>query len=263
MNFIDVNNVSLRYDVRGSGKTLVLIHEMGGSIESWDLVVPALSAKRRVVRYDTRGAGGSEKIRGTLKIDTMTDDLIALLDALGIREKVALAGPAVGGAIALHTAARCPDRIAAVIASSPAISIPSKSSREAALARVARFETDGLRALFEGTADSGYPAELRADTARFAGFRARWLANDPASFAVIYRMLADMDLSAELPSIKCPALIIMGEYDRGRPRALVEPIAKAIPGSKLKKLPTGHYAGLQTPELMVAEIEGFLDSVGH
>jgi hypothetical protein len=44
---------------------------------------------------------------------------------------------------------------------------------------------------------------------------------------------------------------------------LVEPIAKAIPGAKLKKLPTGHYAGLQTPELMVAEIEGFLDSVGH
>ena len=54
----------------------------------------------------------------------------------------------------------------------------------------------------------------------------------------------------------------MGEYDRGRPRALVEPIAKAIPGAKFKTLPTGHYAGLQTPELMVAEIEGFLDSAG-
>jgi len=262
MNFMDANGVSLRYAVQGTGKPLVLIHEMGGSMESWDLVVPALSAKRRVVRYDTRGAGGSEKIRGVLKIDTMTDDLIALLDALGITEKVALTGTAVGGAIALHTAARFPDRVAAVIASSPAISIPSKSSREAALARVARFETDGLRVLFDGTADSGYPAELRTDAARFAGFRARWLANDPASFAVIYRMLADMDLAGELPSIKCPTLIIAGDYDRGRPVPMVEPIAKAIPGAKFKKLPTGHYAGLQTPELMVAEIEGFLDDLG-
>ena len=108
MNFIEVNGVSLRYDVQGSGKPLVLIHEMGGTMESWDLVVPALAAKRRVIRYDTRGAGFSEKIRGVLKIATMTNDLIALLDALGIKEKVALAGTAVGGAIALHTAVRFP-----------------------------------------------------------------------------------------------------------------------------------------------------------
>jgi len=112
MNFIEVNGVSLRYDVQGSGKPLVLIHEMGGTMESWDLVVPALSAKRRVIRYDTRGAGFSEKIRGVLKIATMTNDLIALLDALGVKEKVALAGTAVGGAIALHTAVRHPDRVA-------------------------------------------------------------------------------------------------------------------------------------------------------
>src|SRR5882762_1794696 len=84
MNFIEANGVSLRYAVEGSGKTVVLIHEMGGTMESWDLVVPLLAGKRRVVRYDTRGAGFSEKIRSVLNIDTMTDDLIALLDGLGI-----------------------------------------------------------------------------------------------------------------------------------------------------------------------------------
>src|SRR2546423_10963562 len=98
MNFIEANGVSLRYAIEGSGKPLLLIHEMGGTMESWGLVAPLLSAKRRVVRYDTRGAGFSEKIRGPLAIDTMTDDLIALLDGLGVREKVALAGTAVGGA---------------------------------------------------------------------------------------------------------------------------------------------------------------------
>src|SRR5205085_5221953 len=117
--------VSLRYAVEGSGKPTVLIHEMGGSMESWSLVAPILAAKRRVVRYDTRGAGFSEKIRGPLTIDTMTDDLIALLDRLGIREKIALVGTAVGGAIALHSAVRFPGRVAAVIATSPATSIPA------------------------------------------------------------------------------------------------------------------------------------------
>src|SRR5262245_31132438 len=102
MDFIEVNGTALRYNLAGSGaSTLVLIHEMGGTLESWDLVRPVLSARRRVLRYDTRGAGLSQKVRGTLGIDTLVDDLVALMDATGITGKVALAGVAVGGAIAL------------------------------------------------------------------------------------------------------------------------------------------------------------------
>jgi 3-oxoadipate enol-lactonase len=261
MNFIEANGVSLRYAAEGVGPPVVLIHEMGGSMESWGLVAPLLASHRRVIRYDTRGAGFSEKIRGTLKIDTMTDDLVALLDGLGIKEKVALVGTAVGGGIALHTAARFPERVSAAIVTSPAISIPP-ANRDTTLARVAKFERDGVRTVFDGTAANGYPEELRGDTAKFTAWRARWLANDPSSFAAVYRMLLDMNLSAELASIKCPVLVTGGEFDRGRPPGVVEPIAKAIPGAKFKVLPTGHYAGLQTPELIAGEIAAFLDSVG-
>ena len=261
MNFIEANGVSLRYADEGGGKPVVLIHEMGGTLESWGLLAPLLAAKRRVVRYDTRGAGFSEKIRGVLTIDTMTGDLIALLDGLGIKDKVSLVGTAVGGAIALHTAARFPDRVAAVIATSPATSIPP-ANRDAVLARVAKFEAEGLRVVVDETAANGYPEELRADKARFEGFRARWLANDPASFAAVYRMLANMDLGPELRSITCPVLVVGGEFDRGRPPARVEPIAKAIAGSTFKVLPVGHYAGLQKPELMAEEIGAFLDGAG-
>jgi len=261
MNFIEVNGVSLRYADEGRGKPLVLIHEMGGTMESWGLLAPLLAGKRRVVRYDTRGAGFSEKIRGVLTIDTMTDDLIALLDKLGIADKVSLVGTAVGGAIALHTAFRHPGRIAAAIVTSPATSIPP-ANRDAVLARVARFESEGVRVVADETAANGYPEELRTDRARFEGFRARWLANDPGSFAAVYRMLAGMDLAPELPQIKCPVLVIGGEFDRGRPPSRVEPIAQAIPGATFKVLPVGHYAGLQRPELMAEEIEGFLSAAG-
>lgn len=261
MNFIEANGVSLRYMIEGAGPPIVLIHEMGGTLESWNLLAPLLARHRRVIRYDTRGAGFSEKIRGLLRIDTMTDDLMALLDGLGISGKVALAGTAVGGAIALHTAWRFPGRIAAAIVSSPAISIPP-GNREATLARVERFEREGVRVVADETAANGYPEELRGDRVRFEGFRARWLANDPASFGAIYRMLADMDLSGELPEIKCPVLVIGGEFDRGRPPSRVEPIAKAIPRATYKVLPVGHYAGLQAPELMAEEIEAFLGAAG-
>src|SRR5947209_18435453 len=91
MDFIEANGVGLRYELSGRGQqTVGLIHEMGGSLESWDEVAPVLAAGRRVLRYDTRGAGLSEKARGTLAIDTMVDDLAALLDALGITGKVGL-----------------------------------------------------------------------------------------------------------------------------------------------------------------------------
>ena len=261
MNFIEANGVSLRYAVEGAGKPIVLIHEMGGSMESWSLVAPILAAQRRVVRYDTRGAGFSEKIRGPLTIDTMTDDLIALLDGLGITERVSLAGTAVGGAIALHTAYRFPDRVAAVVVTSPATFMPPEN-RAATLARVDDFERNGIRVALETTAANGYPEELRSDRTRFSAWRARWLGNDPASFAAVYRMLSNTDLTPELASIKCPVLVTGGEFDRGRPPSRVEPIAKVIPGAKFKVLRTGHYAGWQTPELVATEIAAFLDSAG-
>ena len=261
MNFIEANGVSLRYTVEGAGKPVVLIHEMGGTLESWGLLSPLLASQRRVLRYDTRGAGFSEKVRGRLVIDRMTDDLIALLDRIGITEKVGLVGTAVGGAIALHTAYRFPDRVAALVVTSPATSIPAES-RAAVLARVDAVERDGMRSACDATATNSYPGEVRTDMARFEAFRARWLANDPASYAAIYRMLINGDIGPELGAIKCPVLVIGGEFDRGRPPARVEPIAKAIPGATYKVLPVGHYAGLQKPELMAREIGEFLERVG-
>ena len=51
MNFTEVNGTALRYDLDGNGlSTLVLIHEMGGTLESWDLAAPLLSGKRRILR---------------------------------------------------------------------------------------------------------------------------------------------------------------------------------------------------------------------
>jgi 3-oxoadipate enol-lactonase len=262
MNFIEVNGTALRYEFSGAGaNTLVLIHEMGGTLESWDFVLPMLSAKRRVLRYDTRGAGLSEKTRGNLAIDTMVADLLALMDALGITGKVALAGMAVGGAIALHTAALFPGRVAAVAVSSPAIGITA-DRRAAMLARVERMEREGLRAVLDF--DSTYPHELRRDAARFASFRARCLGSDPTSVAAIYRgVLAGMDnLHDELSRIACPTLVIAGSLDRTRPPQMVEPIARAIAGARFEVLQTGHYAAVQNPEHFAGAINEFLDTSG-
>ena len=190
----------------------------------------------------------------------MAEDLVSLMDALGIAGKVALAGVAVGGAIALHTAVRHPQRVAAVVASSPAIGI-APDRHTALLTRVEKMEREGLHAVLD-TLDNGYPAELRGDAGRFAAFRARWLGSDPASFGAIYRMLIGTNLQPELPRIVCPVLVTAGALDRVRPPHLVEPVARAIPGTRYAVLEAGHYAPVQTPELYARTIGEFLDAVG-
>ena len=261
MNFVEVNGTALRYEMSGGGlSTLVLIHEMGGTLESWDLARYLFAAKRKVLRYDTRGAGLSQKVRGALTIDTMAEDLMSLVDTLGIAGRVALAGVAVGGAIAMQTAVRYPQRVVAVVASSPAIGV-AVDRRVDLLARVDKMERQDLHAVLD-TLDNGYPAELRGDAKRFASFRARWLGSDPASFGTIYRMLIHTDLQPELPHIACPALVTAGSLDRVRPPHLVEPVARAIPGARYAVLETGHYAPVQTPELYARTVNEFLDAVG-
>jgi 3-oxoadipate enol-lactonase len=189
----------------------------------------------------------------------MTDDLVALMDAVGVTGRVALAGVAVGGAIAMHTAVRFPQRVAAVVASSPAIGVAA-DRRPALLARVEKMEREGLQAVTD-TLDLSYPAELRGDAQRFAAFRARWLGSDPLSFGAVYRMLIATDLQSELPRLACPALILAGALDRTRPPSLVEPVARAIPNARYAVLQSGHYAPLQTPELYARTVGEFLDAV--
>ena len=120
MPWIDTAGIALRYEVTGPGpETLLLLHEMGGSLESWDPLLPLLASRFRIIRHDQRNAGLSEKPLGPMTIDQSGRDAIALLDALGVTEPVVVIGTAVGGALALHLAATYPDRVRAAIVTPP------------------------------------------------------------------------------------------------------------------------------------------------
>jgi 3-oxoadipate enol-lactonase len=262
MNWIEVNGTSLRYELSGSGPTtLVLIHEMGGTLDSWDQGLGALNNGRRVLRYDTRGAGLSEKIRGVVTWNDMADDLAGLLDALGIAGKVAVAGIAVGAAIGVHFAVRNPGRVAALVLHGPAPGV-SAERRQQTMERAAAVEAGGMRGVVETSLANSYPPVVRHNASVFQEFRARWLANDPQSFAAINRMLAAEDISPELTRIACPTLVTAGRHDGLRTPAVIEPMAKQIPGAEFLELNTGHFASIQTPGTMSQAIHYFLHAQG-
>jgi 3-oxoadipate enol-lactonase len=262
MNWIEVNGTSLRYDLSGSGPTtLVLVHEMGGTLDSWDAALPTLNNSRLVLRYDTRGAGLSEKIKGVVTWNQMADDLAGLLDALGITAKVALAGTAVGAAIAVHFAVRYPGRAAALVLHGPALGV-GDDRRQATLNRAASVEAGGMRSVVEASLANSYPPVVRHDAATFAAFRARWLSNDPESFAAINRMLAAENIEHELAGIDCPVLLTAGRHDGLRPPSIIEPMSRQIPGARFLELNSGHFASVQTPGLVAQAIHYFLHGLG-
>ena len=80
-----LDGVSVRYTISGEiGRPLLLLHEMGGSLESWDPVLEHLPSNQIIIRCDMRGAGGSEKIRAATTCNALSDDIAALLNYLGV-----------------------------------------------------------------------------------------------------------------------------------------------------------------------------------
>lgn len=258
MQWVEANGASLRCEVTGSGReTVVLIHELGGSLDSWDLVLPAMRDRYRVLRYDLRGFGMSEKTR-TLSLDMLNGDLIALLDAFGIEGPCHVIGIALGGGIALGFALAHPERVNRLVVTSPAIGRPTEEARAALMKRAEMVEKEGMRAVVEGSLNRSFPEEVRRAVVRFPAYWQRWLTNDPFGFAAVNRMLAGMNLQPELGRISCPTLVIGGKHDANLPPAVIEPVAAAIPGAEYRELDTGHFMHVQTPELFLDTALPFL-----
>ncbi len=85
MEWVEVNGTVLRVTVEGEGPPLVLVHEIGGMIESYDDIVPLLKESRKVVRFDIRGSGLSEFAVQPLTFQVLIADLLGLLDHLKLR----------------------------------------------------------------------------------------------------------------------------------------------------------------------------------
>ncbi len=260
VQWIDVGATVVRYALRpGSGQPLVLVHEMGGSLNSWDRLLPCLDSGRPVLRYDMRGSGMSEKLRDVPYIEDLADDLVHLLDALGLHEPVAIAGCALGGAIALLCAVRHPQRVSVVVAMNPVTEVAAV--RRLSLLGIAdRMQREGLRSMVDTSLATSYPLALIDDMDVFQQFRARWMSNDPASFALLYRMLADLDVRPSLGRVPCPVLVLTGQHDALRPPELSHQVAAQIPTAEVLAIESGHFMHVQSAAPVAAALIRFIDT---
>lgn len=263
MKWLDLNGHMSRHVYHpGRGPCLVLLHEMGGTIESWDLVMPLLPPDRAVLLPEMRGMGLSERVRGKLSFADLAGDIGALLDRLDIDDPVVISGCAVGGAVALQFALDYPARTAAVVPLDPALD--TRPEAVAPLLGLAdRMEADGMRAVEAMLLDRSYPAAYRERSpAHFNAVRGRWLANDPASFATYLRMLAGSDLFSRLSELTCPVVLGSGVDDILRPPQYVARVAARIAGASVVSLPAAHHVADHAPHELAKLLETVAASVG-
>jgi 3-oxoadipate enol-lactonase len=262
MKWRDINGVGLRYELAGAdvAQTVVLVHELGGCLESFDETLPAFQSEFRTLRYDQRGFGMSEKVSGsgaTLLLDDMVSDLVTLLDELTIRAPVHVVGSALGAGIAAAIAARHPGHVDRLVVQS-LVTRANPATRAHMEARAAEVEKSGMRAQAKASLDRSYPETIRGNRARFEAYRTRWIGNDPQGFAAINRMLLEMNIDDELRDITAPTLVIGCTHDVMRPPPMVRELSKQIPNACYVEADSGHFMHAQSPELFAQIVVPFL-----
>ncbi|MBT6275183.1 MAG: alpha/beta fold hydrolase, partial [Chromatiales bacterium] len=250
MEWLDVNGASLRYELSGDGqRPLILIHELGGALDSYDDVMATLRSHFRILRYDQRGAGLSEKTP-VLTLTMVLDDLHSLTTALSFTEPAAVVGTALGGGYAIAYAAKYPDRVSRLVATSPATGVTGQRGK-GLLQRAELVTSEGMRAAVDASLSLSYPDSLRDDKARYERYRNRWITNDPMSFAALNVMLANADMDWIFEQIQCPSLILGATRDPIRTPATVKELAARIADSIYREVDAGHFMAMQSPALFL------------
>ncbi len=262
--------LTLNYEVSGQGQDVVLIHGLGlSSMKTWVNQVPELSRHFRVHTYDVRGFGQSDNPTGKFSVQQHAYDLFALLQTLELRQ-VVLVGFSMGGWIAQQFALDHPEMVKALVLSCTTSGLRPDGAQRF-VARAANVEAKGTAPLAEEQIRNTFAPESLSDQAQLIDFyRENFLdarANNPASYAAMFRALTVPHWTAQLGRILCPALVICGDADKGitrgnTPTDAAEILHHGIAGSRLEVIRQGgHYAHLERPQEWNAMITSFIKEV--
>ncbi len=242
---------------RAEGPVVVLSNSLGSTHRMWDAQLEALERRFRVVRYDTRGHGGSPVPDGPYSIDDLADDLVALLDRLGVA-KAHLVGLSLGGMTVMRVAARNPERVGRIALLCTGAQLPPASAwRE----RAATVRAEGSAAVAESVVARWFtPGYLDANPSVRAA-HVQMIAGTPAEgYAGCCEAIAQLDLREQLSSITAPTLAIAGADDPATPPAKLEEIAEQIPEAELLTVPdAAHLANAEQPGVITPALIDHLE----
>lgn len=209
---IQANGINMVYRIDGpeNAPIVMLSNSLMSNHTMWDPQMDALTETYRVLRYDTRGHGGTDTTPGPYSIQLLAEDAIALLDALNI-DKVHFTGLSMGGMIAQYVGAHYPERVLSLILCDTASEMPTLDMWNE---RIAKAENHGIASLLDGTLQRWFTQTFRDnDTASIEKVAEMIRTTDANGYIGCANAVRDMSQTSILSKIKAPTIIITGEED--------------------------------------------------
>lgn len=285
---VEVNDINIYYEIHGEGEPLLLIEGLGYSSWMWFSQIPAFSREYKVIVFDNRGVGNTDKPDSEYTIETMADDAAGFLKALGL-DSAHVLGVSMGGFIAQELALRYPDMVRSLVLVSTSfggeVSVPGGSNpwntfvelwglmpavlefsnkRNFAMPLINSLGLTPIEKIRYGLSLAFTPEYLRTHTEEVDRIVDLRLANRQPYYAWKRQFMAGMNFDAadRAHLIKAPTLVITGTEDRVVPPERSTRLAEEIPDSRFITLEgTGHLLFIEKAEEFNKIILSFLQQL--
>jgi 3-oxoadipate enol-lactonase len=246
--------VDLHYVDEGprDAPVLVLSGSLGSTLEMWRPQVAPLTERFRLIRVDHRGHGRSPVPPGPYRVADMGDDVLALLDRLGLNQ-VAWCGLSMGGMVGMHLASETPERISSLTLCCTTAHFPDKTVWKE---RIADVGAGGTAPIADAVVARWFTPDWAAAHPEVVAEAAAMVAGtSDDGYLASCQALEVWDHRDRLGSISAPTLVIAGAADLSTP---VEPhartIVEGIPGARLEVLDAAHLATIEAADAATALI---------
>ena len=242
MPTIHVNDISLYYEIHGDGQPLLFIHGLGSSTRDWEPQVAQFSLGYKVITFDLRGHGQSDKPRGPYSMALFAADTAGLLKALWV-ESAHVVGLSLGGGVAFQLAIDAPALVKTmvIVNSAPEMVVRTLKDRVAIWQRFAIVRVLGMRGMGKALSKRLFPQETPEHAALRATFAERWAENDQRAYQASMRAMIGWSVTDKLGAIRCPTLVVSADQDY-TPVALKESYTKRILNGELAVISDAHHA---------------------
>lgn len=247
-------------DAAGAEKPwLILSNSLGASNFMWARQKALLTTKYRVLAYDTRGHGSSDAPPGPYSFDDLTDDVIALMDHLGIA-KASYMGLSLGGMTGLGLAIRHAARFDKIVCCN-ARADSNPAYRQNWDDRIAATKAGGMQAVLAMSMERWFVERFRTDEPdAMKPIEAMFLATKVPGYIGCCEALKTLDYLKDLPSVRLPVVYVAGEKDMAAPATVMRAMAEVTPGSIYVEIPdAAHLPNIDHTPAFNAAMRRFLD----
>lgn len=258
---IQLQDVTLRYEVAGEGQPLLFLNGLGMSLEDWDSQAAFFSKEYHVIRFDYRGQGESDKPPGPYSIPLFCEDAANLLHRLNAGP-ANLVGLSMGGMVAFQMAVSHPGllRSMVIVNSGPELVLRNRRQKFEFLKRRLIVRMLGMRTMAKILAGSLFPEKgqekLRDEITN------RWARNDKDAYIQSFMALMNWSVSERLGEIRRPTLIVSADRDY-TPVSFKKAYADRMPDAELVVISNSRHATpMDQPEKFNNIVADFLKRRG-